>query len=411
LEVLGIKTELVRAGDDLVEVLLRGMERADLNLEDGDVLVIAESVVATAEGGVVKLSDVTPGSRALELAEKYRKDPREMELVIGCSDRIMGGIPGVVLTIKDGFLYPNAGIDHSNAPPGTVVLFPEEPQMSAAQIRKRMEEAAGKKIGVVIGDSRTHPLRLGCVGVALACDGIVPVEDARGQNDLFGRPLEVTRKAVADNLVSAAEVVMGEGDEGVPAVIIRGAPVKFTGDEEETTIPSIAPEECMYIGSLRCGPHPYEGGYDRLIEEATKALERSYAPYSGFRVGAALLTKRGDVYSAANVENASSGASICAERAAIAKAVSEGERNFEALAVVAETEEPVAPCGICRQSLIEFGEEIKVIMANTKGDAEIATVEELLPRGFTGRSLERARKAGHVLSSKCRSDISIYKNV
>ena len=391
LEVLGIKTDLVKPGDDLVEALLGGMERAGLHLEDGDILVIAESAVATAEGGVVKLSEVIPSLRALELAEKYRKDPREMELIIRSSDQIMGGIPGVVLTIKDGFLYPNAGIDHSNAPPGSVVLFPEDPQRSASWIRKRMENASGKRIGVVIGDSRTHPLRLGCVGVALACDGILPVEDARGQKDLYGRPLEVTRKAVADNLVSAGEVVMGEGDEGVPAVIIRGAPVKFIENGEEMTIPSIPPEECMYIGSLRCGPHPYEGGYDQLIEEATKALERSYAPYSGFRVGAALLAKSGEVYSAANVENASSGAAICAERAAIAKAVSEGEKEFEALAVVAETEEPVAPCGICRQNLIEFGEEIKVIMANTKGDAEIATIEELLPRGFKGQYLKSSK--------------------
>ncbi|HOO53960.1 MAG TPA: coenzyme F420-0:L-glutamate ligase [Methanothrix sp.] len=391
MEVLGIKTDLVKPGDDLVEALLKGMERAGLHLEDGDILVIAESAVATAEGGVVKLSEVIPSLRALELAEKYRKDPREMELIIRSSDQIMGGIPGVVLTIKDGFLYPNAGIDHSNAPPGSVVLFPEDPQRSASWIRKRMENASGKRIGVVIGDSRTHPLRLGCVGVALACDGILPVEDARGQKDLYGRPLEVTRKAVADNLVSAGEVVMGEGDEGVPAVIIRGAPVKFIENGEEMTIPSIPPEECMYIGSLRCGPHPYEGGYDQLIEEATKALERSYAPYSGFRVGAALLAKSGEVYSAANVENASSGAAICAERAAIAKAVSEGEKEFEALAVVAETEEPVAPCGICRQNLIEFGEEIKVIMANTKGDAEIATIEELLPRGFKGQYLKSSK--------------------
>lgn len=389
LEVLGIKTDLVRPGDDLAEALLRGMERAGLALADGDVLVVAESAVATAEGGVVSLVEVTPGARARELAEKYEKDPREMELIIDSSDRIMGGIPGVVLTIKDGFLYPNAGIDHSNAPPGSVVLFPKEPQRSAALLRERMEEASGKRIGVVIGDSRTHPLRLGCVGVALACDGIVPVEDARGQKDLFGRALLVTRKAVADNLVSAAEVVMGEGDEGIPAVIIRGAPVKFTRNGEEMTIPSIAPEECMYIGSLRCGPHPYQGGYDRLIEEAKKAMSRSYAPYSGFRVGAALLTRSGNIYSASNVESASSGAAICAERAAIAKAVSEGERDFEALAVVADAEEPVAPCGICRQNLIEFGDEIKVIMANARGDAEMATAGELLPRGFTGRSLKR----------------------
>ena len=387
MELFGIKTDLVRPGDDLAEAILRGMERAGLRLADGDVLVVAESAVATAEGGIVDLSLVTPCPRALELAERYDKDAREMELIIRSSDRIIGGIPGVVLTIKDGFLYPNGGIDHSNAPPGHVVLFPRDPGRSAAGLRKRLEEASEKRIGVIVGDSRTHPLRLGCVGVALACDGIVPVEDARGQKDLFGSPLMITRKAVADNLVSAAEVVMGEGDEGIPAVIIRGAPVRLADDGEDMRIPNIPPEECMYIGSLRCGPHPYQGGYDRLIEEAAEAMERSYAPYSGFRVGAAILARDGKVYSAANVENASSGASICAERAALAKAVSEGSREFEALAVVAETEEPVAPCGICRQNLIEFGDEIKVIMANVRGDAEIATVGELLPRGFTRRSL------------------------
>ena len=383
LEIFGIKTDLVRPGDDLAEAILRGMEKADLRLADGDILVVAESAVATAEGGVVNLSQVTPGAVACELAERYDKDAREMELIIRSSDRIIGGIPGVVLTIKDGFLYPNGGIDHSNAPPGHVVIFPKDPRRSAAELRKRLEEASGKKIGVIVGDSRTHPLRLGCVGVALACDGILPVEDARGQKDLYGRPLLVTRKAVADNLVSAAEVVMGEGDEGIPAVIVRGAPVRLPGEGEDVTIPNIPPEECMYIGSLRSGPHPYQGGYDRLIEEAAEAMKRAYAPYSGFRVGAALLTRRGKVYSAANVENASSGAAICAERAALAKAVSEGERVFEAMAVVADAEEPVAPCGICRQSLLEFGAAIKVIMANTRGDAEIATVAELLPKGFT----------------------------
>ena len=385
MELFGIKTDLVRPGDDLAEAILRGMERAGLCLAEGDVLVVAESAVATAEGGVVDLSQVTPGPMALELAERYHKDAREMELIIRSSDRIIGGIPGVVLTIKDGFLYPNGGIDHSNAPPGHVVLFPRDPVRSAAEVRKRLEEASGKRIGVIVGDSRTHPLRLGCVGVALACDGIVPVEDARGQRDLFGRPLMITRKAVADNLVSAAEVVMGEGDEGIPAVIIRGAPVRLADDGEDMKIPNIPPEECMYIGSLRCGPHPYQGGYDRLIEEATEAMKRAYAPYSGFRVGAALLARDGKIYSAANVENASSGAAICAERAAMAKAVSEGSREFEALAVVADSQEPVAPCGICRQNLIEFGEEIKVIMANTRGDAEIATAGELLPKGFTGK--------------------------
>lgn len=385
MEVLGIKTDLIKVGDDLVRALEKGMQRAGLTLQDGDVLVISESALATAEGRVVNLEEVSPGKLAKGLAAMYSKEPQEMELILKESDEIVGGIPGVVLTLKDGFLYPNAGIDHSNAPPGYVVLFPADPHRSAAEIRRRI--SSGKRIGVVIGDSRTHPLRLGCVGVALACDGMEAVEDARGQKDLFGRELKITRKAVADNIVSAAQIVMGEADEGIPAAIVRDAPVKFS--DLSCEIPKIPPQECMYIGALQAGPHPYTGGYEELIERAKEALENAYAPYSGFRVGAALLTKSGKIYSAGNIENASSGADICAERAALAGAVAAGERRFEAIAVVGNTAKPIAPCGICRQSLIEFGKDIMVIMANLKGDAVVATASELLPMAFTADCLER----------------------
>lgn len=384
MEVIGIKTDLVGVGDDLVESIKSGMRKADIALIDGDILVVSESAVATWEKRVVKLDDVLPSSLAVSLASRYSKDPREMELILLESDEIVGGIPGVVLTLNKGFLYPNAGIDHSNAPSGHVVLFPADPQRSAAEIRRRM--ADGKMIAVIVGDSRTHPLRLGCVGVALGCSGIEPVEDVRGQPDLYGRPLQITRKAVADNLVSAAQIVMGEGDEGIPAVVIRNAPLKI--DENAICeIPTMSPQGCMYIGSLRCCPHPYTGGYDNLIECAKSAMENAYAHYSGFKVGAAVLCSSGKIYSAANVENASSGADICAERAAIAKAVSSGERSFNAIAVVGDTPEPIAPCGICRQSIIEFGEDIIVIMSDHKGNALVARSGELLPMPFTAKCL------------------------
>lgn len=385
MEVLGIKTDLIKVGDDLVGALEEGMQRAGLALQDGDILVISESALATAEGRVVNLEEVSPGKLAVDLAAMYSKEPQEMELILKESDEIVGGIPGVVLTLKDGFLYPNAGIDHSNAPPGYVVLFPADPRRSASKIRRRI--SSGKRIGVVVGDSRTHPLRLGCVGVALACDGMEAVEDARGQKDLFGRELKITRKAVADNIVSAAQIVMGEGDEGIPAAIVRGAPVKI-GDIS-CDIPKIPPHKCMYIGALQAGPHPYTGGYDELITRAKEAMENAYAPYSGFRVGAAILARSGKIYSAGNIENASSGADICAERAALAGALAAGERSFEAVAVVGNTAKPIAPCGICRQSLIEFGRDIVVIMANLKGDAVVATASELLPMAFTSDCLER----------------------
>ncbi|HQF15859.1 MAG TPA: coenzyme F420-0:L-glutamate ligase [Methanotrichaceae archaeon] len=384
MQVLGIKTGLIRVGDDLAEVVEKGLAEAGLCLQDGDVLVISESALATAEGSVVDLKGVVPTRRAETLARRYCKDPAEMEMILQESDELIGGIPGVVLTLKDGFLFPNAGLDRSNAPHDCVVLLPKNPCRSAQALRDRLSK--GKRVAVIIGDSRTHPLRLGCVGVALACAGLEPVEDARGQRDLFGRELKITRKAVADNLVSAAQIVMGEGDEGIPAVMIRGAPVRLT-DEEASCIPSIPPQECMYIGVLRGGMRPYQGGRDELISAARGALQEAYAPYSGFRVGAALLAGSGRIYTAGNVENASSGAGICAERAAVIKAISSGEREMAALAVVGDTEEPITPCGICRQMLVEFGSDIEVVMVNRDGRAVLATAAELLPSPFSREAL------------------------
>ena len=385
MQVLGIKTDLIKPGDDLADKLEKAMNDADLALQDGDILVVSESTLATAEGRLVYLEDVKPSPLARLIAERYEKDPREMQLILEESDQIVGGIPGVVLTLREGFLYPNAGIDNSNAPPGSVVLFPSHPLASARRIRERLGK--GRNIAVIIGDSRTHPLRLGCVGVALACAGLDAVEDARGQRDLFGRELKITRKAVADNLVSAAQIVMGEGDEGIPAAIIRDAPLRLS--ESAEPIPSIPPQDCMYMGALGCGssPRPYAGGYDALIEQAKEAMKGAYAPYSGFKVGAALLGRSGRIYGAGNIENAASGAGICAERAALARAVASGEKEFLAVAVVGTSDKPVSPCGLCRQSLMEFGEDITVIMSNSAGEAMVAKLSDLLPAAFTGRCI------------------------
>ncbi|MDI6638764.1 MAG: cytidine deaminase [Bacillota bacterium] len=132
----------------------------------------------------------------------------------------------------------------------------------------------------------------------------------------------------------------------------------------------------------------------RLIELAKGARERAYAPYSHFPVGAALLGRTGRVYTGCNVENASYPAGICAERCAVAKAVSEGEREFSAIAVVGDTEGPCAPCGICRQVLAEFGPDIQVIMANLKGNVRVVAAADLLPGAFTGADMSRTSGGG-----------------
>ena len=134
--------------------------------------------------------------------------------------------------------------------------------------------------------------------------------------------------------------------------------------------------------------------HGRLIELAKGARERAYAPYSHFPVGAALLGRSGRVYTGCNVENASYPAGICAERCAVAKAVSEGEREFSAIAVVGDTEGPCAPCGICRQVLAEFGPDIQVIMANLKGNVRVVAAADLLPGAFTGADMFRTCGGG-----------------
>ncbi len=249
LQMYGIRTPLIRPGDNIAQVLLDSLKRQGLQLMDNDVLIIAESPVATSENRLVRLDDIKPSENAMQLALKYQLDPREMELILQECDEIFGGVPGAALTITRGTLAPNAGIDGSNAPDGYVVLLPENAQRSAARIRRYMANACKCQIGVIVGDSRTQPLRLGCVGIAIGTSGMVPVEDARGSKDLFGKELKITRKAVADNLVSAAQLLMGEAGESVPAVLVRGAPVRVLDDDVE--MPLFTRDECMYYSNIR----------------------------------------------------------------------------------------------------------------------------------------------------------------
>ncbi len=249
MELFGIKTPLIKPGDDIAGILGEAMSSAGIKPQENDILVLAESAVATSEGRIVDLESVTPGTKAIELSKLYDNDPRKMELIIRESDEIIGGIPGVVVTITKGVLSPSAGIDNSNAPENHVVLLPSNPKKSAIEIRKKLMEEYDCNVAVIIGDSRTQPLRLGCVGIALACAGIEPVEDVRGRKDLFGKPLLITRRATADNLVSAAQIIMGEADESTPAVLIRGAPVRFIEGSED--IPTIPKDKCLYFGCFR----------------------------------------------------------------------------------------------------------------------------------------------------------------
>jgi coenzyme F420-0:L-glutamate ligase/coenzyme F420-1:gamma-L-glutamate ligase len=244
--VYGLTTELIRAGDDLLAHLRKALQQSGYEpLQAGDILIIAESVVAMAEGAEVHLSDVMPSEEALHLADQYGMDSRVVEVVLRESDRVVGGILGFLLSLKNGTLLPNAGVDLSNAPPGAVLPLPRDSDQSAERLRQRIWAEEGIRVGVIIADSRTHAMRLGCAGVAIGCAGIEAVIDERGRTDLFGRELHVTQRAVADCIASAAELLMGEADESTPMALVRGLGLPMV---DAVGVPTIDASACLFMG-------------------------------------------------------------------------------------------------------------------------------------------------------------------
>jgi coenzyme F420-0:L-glutamate ligase len=247
MELFGIHTPIIKPSDDIVQIIFSSLSREGLLLENQDILVLAETAVATAQGRIRKLDEIGVTSKARTLAKRYNLEPELAQLVLEESEEILGGIPHVLLTIKNNTLMANSGIDKSNAPPGYVVLLPSNPTEEAWRIKTELEKLSGCKIGVIIADSRTQPLRLGNVGLAIATAGIEPVKDLRGKPDIFGRPLRISRAAVADNLASAAELLMGETNEQIPAVIIRKAPATYSEEYFTPDAQIISRNECLYF--------------------------------------------------------------------------------------------------------------------------------------------------------------------
>ncbi len=250
MQVFTVRTPLVKRGDKLTGMILHALKKEGLALLDDDILSLSSKIVSLAEGRLAKLSEVKPSRRAELLAKQYRLMPAFAELILREADSVLGGVTRAVLTLNNGVLTPNAGIDNKNAPKGHVVLWPRNPQRSAERIRREMTRRTGKRIGVLIVDSTVAPLRLGTRGLAIGVAGFEPVKDYRKTPDLFEREIVMTVHAVADDLASAAHVVMGESAERTPAAIIRGSPVTFT-DKTDAESMKIAFKECLYIGSLK----------------------------------------------------------------------------------------------------------------------------------------------------------------
>jgi coenzyme F420-0:L-glutamate ligase/coenzyme F420-1:gamma-L-glutamate ligase len=246
-----VKTRIIKTGDDTVEVILESLREQNLNLENNDVLAITSKIIACAEGRIVKLSDVKPSDRAKELAKQFSLQPEFAELILHEADKIYGGVEKAVLTLKNGVLTANAGIDNKNAPLNHVILWPNNPQEWAKQIREEIKRRTSKKVAVLIVDSGLIPLRMGTIGLALAVAGFKPVRDCRGEKDIYGKPLVITRHAIADGLASATHLLMGEAAEKTPIVLIKDAPVDFDDCVYGSEGMMMPFKECIFMNA--CG--------------------------------------------------------------------------------------------------------------------------------------------------------------
>ncbi|MGQ9788645.1 MAG: coenzyme F420-0:L-glutamate ligase [Candidatus Hadarchaeaceae archaeon] len=245
MEVLGLNLPLVEPGDDLPSMILKAADQIG-GLREGDIVVVSSKAVAAAEGRIKELSKIRPSLRAKRIAAKSGQPPELVELILREADRIIKICSGAILTIKRGIVCANAGVDLSNVPEGKAILLPQNPEKSAQRLWLTMMSESGARIGVVISDSVVHPLRLGTLGQAIATAGIEPVIDCRGKVDLYGKPLKITYRAVADQLASAAQLVMGEAGERVPAAVVRGAEIELV--ERPKFSPKISPRSCLYSG-------------------------------------------------------------------------------------------------------------------------------------------------------------------
>jgi coenzyme F420-0:L-glutamate ligase/coenzyme F420-1:gamma-L-glutamate ligase len=218
---------LIQPGDDLAGLLCRQCAASGIALRDGDVVVVAQKVVSKAENRFVELTTVKPSAEAVTIAQTVLKDPRLVEVVLSQSRRVVRCAPhALIVEHKLGLVMANAGVDQSNvgSPPCSerVLLLSEDPDASAARLRAAIHACVGADVAVVINDSFGRAWRLGTVGVAIGAAGLPSLDDRRGKPDLFGRSLKVTVIGFADEIAAAASLVMGQGDEGRPVVVLRG---------------------------------------------------------------------------------------------------------------------------------------------------------------------------------------------
>ena len=224
LEIIPVKIQKeIEFDDDLVDLILESSE-----INNGDILVFSQKIVSKNEGRILSLSSVNPSLLANGIASSYGKDPRLVELILSESKRIVRMENGIIIVeTKHGFICANAGIDESNVQDGYATLLPDNPDQSANLLKNRIEQKTGKNTAVIISDTFGRPFRLGQTNIAIGIAGIEPILDYNGKPDTFGKIMQVTAIAVADEICSASELVMGKVEK-FPIAIIRNYDFNFS---------------------------------------------------------------------------------------------------------------------------------------------------------------------------------------
>lgn len=244
---LPIRVKVKKGKFDLCGSIVEEVARAGEALEDADIIVLSSKFVAMAEGRKVRVSQVVPSPEAEGLASQLHLPSRLAELILREAEVVFGGVPGFALTLKDGTLVPNAGIDRSNIQKGWVILHPRDPFREAERIRRKILLATGKRVGVIITDSRLLPMKSGTIGVAIGISGFDPIDDGRGKTDLFGNVLRVTLRALADDISAGAQLVMGEADEATPIVIVRNSGIRVHDRDIDREGVVVDQDQCIYM--------------------------------------------------------------------------------------------------------------------------------------------------------------------
>lgn len=235
----------VHPGDNLPDLISRGLDLSEVSLQAGDILVVTQKIVSKAEGRIIDLKDIEPSAFAIDYARKWNKDPRQIEVVLRESARIVRMDKGIIISeTRHGFVCANAGVDASNVQGGHIVtLLPVDSDASARQIREAMRQRAGVDVPVIISDSFGRAWRNGIINIAVGVSGLAPLIDYRGLDDTYGYRMSATVIAIADELASAAELAMGKVDS-CPVALIRG--YSFTPAEGSSKELIIEPERDMF---------------------------------------------------------------------------------------------------------------------------------------------------------------------